>query len=234
MYLGCIFYGNIMTAQGHLTEQQLGELVTRFYARVRADDLIGPLFNSAVADWPDHLDKLTRFWSSVMLRSGTYNGNPAAEHIKHATAIPPEMFDRWLALWKETTGELLPPEHAAELQRMAGRIAESLKSAIRFHLGQPTVGRPGSRARSKPYSSSPVFDQDTLPQALRRQHSTKAGTWGVIRVLAGEARLHLADGGVRTLSREAPGIVSPEQVHWVEPVGPVRLQVDFHDTQPVL
>lgn len=136
-----------MAPHAPLTEEQLRDLIPRFYARVRADDLIGPLFNRAVADWPDHLDRLTRFWSSVMLRSGTYNGNPAAEHIKHAATITPDMFDRWLALWREVTADVLPLEQAAELQRMAGRIAESLKSAIRFHLGQPTVGRPGSRPR---------------------------------------------------------------------------------------
>jgi truncated hemoglobin YjbI/tellurite resistance-related uncharacterized protein len=221
----------------HLTQAQLGELIPRFYARVRADDLIGPLFNSAVHDWPEHLDKLVRFWSSVMLRSGTYEGNPAAEHIKHARAITPEMFERWLAIWKDVTGEVLPPEHAAELQRMAGRIAESLQSAIRFHLGQPTVGKPGSRpkpAASVPYRSSPVFDQDTLPEALRREHTTRSGTWGVIRVLSGKARLHLAEGGVSDLSPDEPGIVAPQQVHWVEPIGAVRLRVDFHDRQPVL
>lgn len=224
--------------KGPLTQAQLGELVPRFYARVRADDLIGPLFNSAVHDWQDHLDKLTRFWSSVMLRSGTYSGNPAAEHIKHAATITPEMFERWLALWKDVTDEVLPPEPAADLQRMAGRIAESLKSAIRFYLGQPTVGRPGSRpkpaAASAPYRSSPEFDQDSLPQALRREHTTKAGTWGVIRVLSGKVRLHLAEGGVSDLTPEEPGIVAPEQVHWVEPVGAARLRVDFHDRQPVL
>lgn len=228
-----------MTQQTHLTEAQLGELVTRFYARVRTDDLIGPLFNRAVGDWPDHLDRLTRFWSSVMLRTGSYSGNPAAEHIKHAAVITPEMFERWLVLWTETTGALLPAEQAAELQRMAGRIAESLKSAIRFHLGQPTVGAPGSRAKpaaaSTPYRSSPIFDQDSLPEALRREHSTKAGTWGVIRVLSGALRLHLPDDGrVQDLSQEHPGVVEPEQIHWVEPVGPVRMRVDFHDGPPSL
>ncbi|MEN3976830.1 DUF1971 domain-containing protein [Emcibacter sp. SYSU 3D8] len=227
-----------MTSQSPLTTRQLGELVDRFYARVRADELIGPVFNNAVGNWPDHLEKLTRFWSSVMLRSGTYSGNPAAEHIKHAGTITPEMFDRWLALWTQTTTELLPPAHALELQRMASRIAESLKSAIKFHLGQPIVAEPGSRARpggaSKPYRSTAIFDQDTLPQALRREHSTKAGTWGVIRVLSGKARLHLAAGGERTLSQNEPGIVEPEQVHWVEPLGPMRLQVDFHASPPVL
>lgn len=231
-----------MNQQQPLSTEHLGELVSHFYARVRADDLIGPVFNRAVDDWPLHLDKLTRFWSSVMLRSGTYSGNPAAEHIKHAAAITPEMFDRWLGLWRQSTSELLPEDQASELQRMASRIAESLQMAIKFYLGHPTVLPPGSRQAStpsehdaKPYRSTPVFDQDTLPAALRSEHRTKAGTWGVIRVLSGTLRLHLPDDGqVRELSEAQPGVVEPEQTHWVEPVGSVRMRVDFHAAPPSL
>lgn len=231
-----------MTEHAPVSTKRLGELVAHFYARVRADELIGPVFNTAVDDWPLHLDKLTRFWSSVMLRSGTYSGNPAAEHLKHATTITPEMFDRWLDLWRQSTSELLPEDHASLLQRMAGRIAESLQMAIKFYLGRPTISPPGSRQASapsgdggQPYRSTPIFDQDTLPAALRSEHRTKAGTWGVIRVLSGALRLHLPDDGqVQELSQAQPGVVEPEQTHWIEPVGPVRMQVDFHDAPPSL
>ena len=78
-------------------EAGLARLVDRFYAAVRADDMIGPLFNDAIHDWPDHLGRLTAFWSSLMLGSGRYKGMPMAAHLKHRDRITPQMFDRWLS-----------------------------------------------------------------------------------------------------------------------------------------
>jgi len=84
-----------------------------------------------------------------------------------------------------------------------------------------------------PYRSTAVFDETTLPDALRREHRTKAGVWGVIRVIAGRLRLHLADSGEeRILTSDQPGLVRPEQAHRVEPIGRVRMQVDFYDRPP--
>jgi hemoglobin len=126
-----------------VTETELGALVDRFYAKVRADDMLGPVFNPAVSDWPEHLEKLTHFWSSIMLTSGKYHGNPMAAHYKHLSRIKPEMFTRWLALWGETTEEVVP--HAAvALQDKAARIAESLKLALFFRL--PPAQRPKTAA----------------------------------------------------------------------------------------
>jgi len=119
-------------------EAQLETLIPAFYARVRQDPLIGPIFNEAIEDWDDHLGKLTAFWSSVMLTSGRYKGSPMAAHLRHVDAITPEMFTRWLAIWSETTAELLPAPAAAALQARAARIAESLQLGLQF--------RPGARA----------------------------------------------------------------------------------------
>jgi tellurite resistance-related uncharacterized protein len=91
----------------------------------------------------------------------------------------------------------------------------------------------GKPSDGKPYRSTPVFDQDTLPAGLRRDHRTKAGAWGVIRVLEGGLRLHIVDpAGVRTLSAGESATVEPEQTHWVEVTGPMRMQVDFYDVPP--
>nr|WP_282571144.1 group III truncated hemoglobin [Sphingopyxis sp. MSC1_008] len=116
-------------------------MIPAFYDRVRTDTDIGPLFNAAVHDWPGHLEKLVAFWSSVMLTSGRYKGNPVAEHLKHQAAITPAMFDRWLAIWADTTNELLAPAAAAALQAKAARIAESLQLALFFRLGDPAGRR---------------------------------------------------------------------------------------------
>jgi len=123
-----------MSVTAESDEAQLEALIPRFYARVREDALIGPVFDGAISDWDDHLRKLVAFWSSVMLNSGRYKGNPVAAHMKHLGAITPPMFDRWLALWAEVTEESLPAPAADAFQRKAARIAESLKLALYFRL----------------------------------------------------------------------------------------------------
>lgn len=122
-----------------IEEADLERLIPAFYDRVRADDMIGALFNEAIDDWPHHLEKLIAFWSSVMLTSGRYKGSPMAAHLRHQAAIRSEMFSRWLALWNQTTSEMLPPAAAAALQAKAQRIAESLSLALFFRLDRPAA-----------------------------------------------------------------------------------------------
>ena len=123
-----------MNTDAMITEAQIATLIPRFYTKVRADGLIGPVFAGAIGNWPPHLEKLMAFWSSVMLTSGRYKGNPMAAHMKHLAAITPPMFDRWLVLWREATDEMLPRDIAAELQAKAERIAQSLRLALYFRL----------------------------------------------------------------------------------------------------
>jgi len=79
-----------------------------------------------------------------------------------------------------------------------------------------------------PYRSTPVFDEQTLPDALRRRHNTKAGVWGVIRVLEGRLKLTWLDPPSEVvLERGASGLLLPQQDHFVEPLGFVKMQVDF-------
>lgn len=117
-----------------MTEQQIATLVELFYAKVREDDILGPVFNHAVDDWPAHLEKLSAFWSSVMLTSGRYKGNPMAAHLKHRPSIDPAMFGRWLGLWRETANETLDRSAAANVVAKAERIAESLQLGMYFKL----------------------------------------------------------------------------------------------------
>jgi hemoglobin len=132
-----------------LDEGALPALLARFYEKVRLDDDLGPLFNDVVHDWAEHLDRIGDFWSSVMLASGRYKGNPVVIHLMHARRITPEMFDRWLALWEETTSEMLPGAVATAMQAKAHRIAETLKSAVRMRnapLSNPAREQPTSVA----------------------------------------------------------------------------------------
>jgi hemoglobin len=116
-----------------ITEPAIAALVARFYAKARLDPTIGPVFNDSVEDWDEHLRTLNAFWSSVMLTSGRYKGNPMAAHLK--LPIEPDFFERWLALWRETAAELFVPDLAAQFAAKAGRIAESLKLGLFYRPG---------------------------------------------------------------------------------------------------
>ena len=126
-----------------ISEESLKVLVDTFYAKVREDALIGPVFNRAIDDWPEHLDKLHAFWSSVMLTSGRYKGRPLPAHVRHADSISAASFERWLGLWRETTKELLDSASAAALHDKAERIAESLSLGIDFNRDPSSAMRAG-------------------------------------------------------------------------------------------
>ena len=143
-----------MTSEPPVGEADITLLVDRFYAKVRRDPLIGPLFEDAVEDWDAHLATLRSFWSSVMLTSGRYKGNPMAAHMRHP--IRPEFFDRWLALFAETAEEVVGGDRAVRFRNKADRIAESLKLALFFQTGNrpPQPHGPGEYRRSRPAGST--------------------------------------------------------------------------------
>lgn len=88
---------------------------------------------------------------------------------------------------------------------------------------------------SAPYRSTPVFDQDTLPAALRGRHSTKAGVWGVVRMIEGQLKLtYLDPASELTLDPQTPGLLLPEQPHFVEPLGPMKMRIEFYNEAPEL
>ena len=106
----------------------IAALVAGFYGRARQDDLIGPVFETAIDDWDAHLSRLTDFWSSVTLSTGRYKGNPFGAH--RPLPLAPEMFDRWLALWRETAHEVFEPPAAESFIRKADLIAASLRAGL--------------------------------------------------------------------------------------------------------
>ena len=119
-----------------ITEDSIRILVDRFYAKVRADAVLGPIFDRAIGDhWPEHLAKLADFWSSVMLTSGRYKGNPMAAHAALGE-IEPAMFPRWLALFHDTAAELFAPAEAAAFRAKSERIAESLRLGLFYRPGE--------------------------------------------------------------------------------------------------
>jgi tellurite resistance-related uncharacterized protein len=85
-----------------------------------------------------------------------------------------------------------------------------------------------------PYKTTPVFDQDTLPQAIRTEHRTKEGTWGLLRVLEGRATLvSLEPQREVPVAPGSPAPIAPQEAHFVRLEGPVRLQVEFYREPPL-
>lgn len=118
-------------AEQQIPAEEISELVDRFYAKVRLDEEIGPIFNAAIDDWPAHLALLKNFWATVLLTDRSYKGDPLAKHLP--LLLDPPHFERWLALFEETAREVMLPEHADVIIEKSHRIAQNFQSAIAYH-----------------------------------------------------------------------------------------------------
>ena len=107
----------------------IATLIDRFYDKLRADAELGPVFSAAVHDWPAHKVLLRDFWSSLVLRSGRYRGNPMGVH-RALPAFPQHLFHRWLALWRETAREVFDTSAAELFIGTAERVAQGLSMGL--------------------------------------------------------------------------------------------------------
>jgi hemoglobin len=117
----------IQAATG-IDEAMIDRLVRGFYARVPRDEVIGPIFTTRITDWEPHLRRMCAFWSSVILQTGHYHGQPMPLHLP--LPIGGRHFDRWLALFEATARDLCPPAAADLFIDRAHRIGESLELGI--------------------------------------------------------------------------------------------------------
>ncbi|NJC42475.1 hemoglobin [Brevundimonas alba] len=117
-----------MQAETGIDEAMIARLVDGFYERVRADPVIGPVFNDRITAWEPHLQQMRLFWSSVALMSGAYHGRPMPKHLP--LPVDARHFDRWLELFEATARERCPPLAAEHFIERAQRIAESLELGI--------------------------------------------------------------------------------------------------------
>ncbi|WP_338242385.1 group III truncated hemoglobin [Aurantiacibacter hainanensis] len=113
-----------------IDEDFISEMAEGFYASIRQDDLLGPIFAARIAEWPPHLARMKQFWRSVLHNSGEFSGNPMVKHI----AIPgltEQHFSRWLELFYANLRQMNPGPQAVELVGQRARmIAESLLTGI--------------------------------------------------------------------------------------------------------
>ncbi|WP_229376549.1 group III truncated hemoglobin [Fibrella aquatilis] len=122
-----------MTLPDITTEADVALFVARFYERIRQDPDLGPIFNTvAQVDWPTHLPNIERFWSTMLLNTGTYTGNPMPVHFNLArkTPIRPAHFDQWLALFRQTLTEHFAGERTNEALLRAQGIATVMQGRL--------------------------------------------------------------------------------------------------------
>ena len=109
------------------TEENIRELVDVFYQRVRADEILGPVFNLALAGrWQTHLPKMGAFWSSIVLGVKQYRGNVLQAH-QSLDKLEPQHFSAWLSLFLNTVETRYEPAAAVRFMEPALRIAQSLQ-----------------------------------------------------------------------------------------------------------
>ena len=116
---------------GVITEEAIERLVRCFYVKVRGDAELGPIFDSIIAPdaWEAHMALMRDFWSSIVLGTARYKGNPLSVHAR-IPSLRPDMFETWLRLFRETADEIFDRELAALFCEKAGRIAQSFQSGL--------------------------------------------------------------------------------------------------------
>lgn len=125
-----------VTARTGIDEAMIERVVHAFYAAVRADPLLSPVFAARIGDWQPHLARMCAFWSSVVLMSGQYHGRPMPMHA--TLPVSDAHFTRWLELFGDTARALCPPAAADLFIDRADLIAANLSRAVAIHQGHAT------------------------------------------------------------------------------------------------
>lgn len=112
-----------------ITGPQIDQVVAVFYTAIRRHEVLGPIFSGHVTDWPEHEDKIARFWRNAILREGGYDGSPMRAHMM-AGNVHGAHFAPWLMLFDETLRRTLPEEAARGWSALAHRIGAGLRMGV--------------------------------------------------------------------------------------------------------
>ena len=109
------------------SRSEVAQLVFAFYQNIRADDMLGPVFNGIVNDWDEHYELLTDFWSNNLFAERVYSGNPILAHQQVDQHMKGKMeaahFGRWLMHWHQTIDQLFEGKNATILKRRAQKMS---------------------------------------------------------------------------------------------------------------
>ena len=117
-----------------ISEADIKRVVSIFYKRVQADDMLAPIFATKIGpdQWDAHIEHIANFWSSIFLKTDRFKGNPMAKHAA-LKGLTPAHFSHWLALFKEVSNQTLEKPQAVAMQTMAERIGQSLQMGLAFN-----------------------------------------------------------------------------------------------------
>ena len=110
-----------------ITEASIVRLVDTFYARVRDDAVLSPVFEAKLAGrWHEHMPRMYAFWTKVLLGTGDFQGNVFGTHMA-LSGSETEHFVRWLTLFRLTAIDVFGIDGATDALAVAQRIASSLQ-----------------------------------------------------------------------------------------------------------
>lgn len=115
-----------------LTLDDIKLLVDSFYDKVRLDDLLKNIFEEKIQDrWSEHLEKMYRFWQTILLENHTYFGSPFPPHMQ--LPITPKHFERWLNLFYENIDAQFSGAKAEDAKWRAEKMAEMFQHKIAYY-----------------------------------------------------------------------------------------------------
>jgi hemoglobin len=107
-------------------------LVDTFYGRIRENELLGPIFNGTIGErWPEHLEKMYRFWQTILLEEHTYMGTPFPPHAQ--MPIGADHFEAWLSTWHDTVDGLFSGTRANDAKWRGNKMAALFLSKIEYY-----------------------------------------------------------------------------------------------------
>ncbi len=119
------------------TLDDIKQLVDSFYGKIRENELLGPIFNDVIQDrWPIHLEKMYRFWQTILLDEYTYSGGPFPPHAN--LPVDKIHFDTWLELWHQTVDLYFEGEKANEAKWRGDKMAVMFLSKIQYFRSSNT------------------------------------------------------------------------------------------------
>ncbi|MDD2791958.1 MAG: group III truncated hemoglobin [Sediminibacterium sp.] len=118
--------------------EDIKRLVDSFYGKIREDERLKNIFNDRIQDrWLEHLEKMYRFWQTVLLDEHTYFGSPFLPHSK--LPVEKEHFDQWLTIFNATVDEHFTGEKAERAKWQGQRMAEMFHSKIEYCKNNPAI-----------------------------------------------------------------------------------------------
>lgn len=115
-----------------ITTDRIRTMVECFYNTIQQDTMLGPIFDSIVQDWDAHYEKMTRFWSSAVLRAGTYSGRPIEAH--RFGGLTEAHFRHWVSLFSKSCNDVFTEQEASIFIELGKKMASSI--AIRIGVGR--------------------------------------------------------------------------------------------------